>query len=89
MQKILKLEQITKGFANKRRIEIMQLLYKQPSLDVEVISESIQLGYKAVSEHLRKMYIAELIEKEYEGYYVLHKLTARGKLVYSFLRKLR
>jgi len=84
-----KLELITKGFANKRRIAILHMLSKNPDLDVESISEKLDLGYKATSEHLRKMYIAELITKEYEGYYTLHKLTPRGKQITSFLNRLR
>ncbi len=89
MRNIEKLELITKGFASKRRIAILNLLSKQPGLDVEAVSERLDLGYKAVSEHLRKLHIAELIEKEEDGYYILHTLTPRGKQVVNFLSRLR
>lgn len=89
MRNIEKIELIVKGFASKRRIAILNLLRKQPALDVETISERLDLGYKAVSEHLRKLHIAELIEKEADGYYILHTLTPRGKQVVNFLARLR
>ncbi|PCH91937.1 hypothetical protein COB18_02435 [Candidatus Kaiserbacteria bacterium] len=89
MKRAETLEIITKGFANKRRIAILILLGKQPDMDVELLSEKLDLGYKSVSEHLRKMYMADLITKEYDGYFVIHRLTPLGKKTLSFLSKLR
>ena len=84
-----KLETVTKGFANKRRVAILSLLDRTPNADLDTIAANIDLGYKAVSEHLRKMYVAELITKETYGNYVLHSLTPRGKQTLSFLRRLK
>ncbi|MDP2649970.1 MAG: ArsR family transcriptional regulator [bacterium] len=83
------LERITKGFASKRRVAMLTLLEKQHNLDTEVIAERVDLGYKTTAEHLRKMHLAGLITKKEDGYFVLHKLTPRGRQVLSFLRRLR
>ena len=82
------LEDIVKGFANERRIMILRLLARQPNLDVEFISEKLKIGYTSTAGHLQKMYHSGLIEKEEDGYFVVHRLTARGKKVYLFLCRL-
>ena len=82
------LERITKGIASKHRLSILSLLVRQKNLDVDVISQRLSLGYKTTAEHLRKMFIAGLITKEYEGNYVLHSLTPLGKKVAVFLQRL-
>lgn len=89
MKKVESLEVITKGFASKRRIAILRLLEKQPDVDVEHIAERIELGYQATAKHLHKLWRAELIDKYEDGYFVLHRITPRGKQVLNFLRRLR
>jgi DNA-binding transcriptional ArsR family regulator len=83
------LERIAKGFASKRRVAVLTMLEKQPGLDAEVIAERIELGYKTTAEHLRKMHLAGLITKKEDGYFVVYKLTPRGRQVLAFLRRLR
>jgi DNA-binding transcriptional ArsR family regulator len=80
------LERIIKGFANHRRIEILELLKKQPELSVIEISEKVNINFKTASEHIRKMTIAGLILKRYEGNLVRHKLTSRGESILKFCR---
>lgn len=82
------LEDVVKGFANKRRITILRLLARQPNLDVELISERLKISYTSTAAHLQKMHDAGLIDKEEDGYFVIHRLTARGKKVYLFLCRL-
>ena len=93
MKKVMKkyehLETIVKGFASKRRIAVLALLARRGAADVETIAEALDLGYKSTSEHLRKMHIAGLIEKEGDGYYVMHSLTPRGTQVLRFLKRMR
>jgi DNA-binding transcriptional ArsR family regulator len=82
------IERIIKGFANHRRIEILELLKKQPELSVIEISEKININFKTASEHIRKLTIAGLIIKRWAGHAVRHKLTSRGEQVLKFCRTL-
>jgi len=88
MKNLEKIELVAKGIANKRRIAILFLLVREPKLDLELIAGRLNFGYKSTAEHLRKMHLAGLIEKEYEGSYVLHATTNRGKKIAAFLLKL-
>lgn len=89
MRSVRKLEVITKGVASRHRIAILFLLAKNSNSDLEMISERLEVSYKTTSEHLRKMHLAGLISKEYEGNYVLHSLTSRGKKLSIFFSKLK
>jgi DNA-binding transcriptional ArsR family regulator len=83
------LERIVKGFANHRRIEIMQLLSREPELSVEDISEKLRIGYENASDHVRKLAIAGLVMKRNQGASVRHKLTDRGQDVLVFCKRLQ
>lgn len=80
------LERIIKGFANHRRIEILELLKKQPELSVAEISDRLKINFKNASGHIQKMAIAGLIIKRYDANNVRHKLTSRGKSILEFCR---
>lgn len=82
------LERIVKGFANHRRIEIMDVLKREPELSVDDIAERLGLGYENASDHLRKMAIAGLVAKRNEGTTVRHKLTPRAESILVFCKKL-
>lgn len=84
----LKLERIIKGFANHRRLRIINLLKKEPELSVEDISEKLNIGYENTSDHIRKMAIAGLVMKQTRGNKVLHKLTSRAESILVFCKKL-
>jgi len=83
------LERIVKGFANHRRLEILNLLHKTPELSVDDIAEMLGLGYENASDHVRKLAIAGLVLKRYEGTTVRHKLTDRAHYVLVFCKKLQ
>ena len=83
-----KLERVVKGFANHRRLEILNLLKRQPELSVEDISERLRIGYENASDHLRKLAIAGLVLKRNEGKSVRHKLTDRANNVLTFCKTL-
>lgn len=83
-----KLERIIKGFANHRRIEIMNLLKREPELSVEDISERLNIGYENASDHVRKLAIAGLVLKRNEGSAVRHKLTPRAESILVFCKTL-
>ena len=83
------LERIVKGFGNHRRIEIMDLLKREPELSVEDISEKLNIGYENASDHIRKLAIAGLVIKRNEGSSVRHRLTVRAGNVLMFCKRLQ
>ena len=83
------LERIVKGFANHRRIEILELLRREPELSVDDISERLQVGYENASDHVRKLAIAGLVMKRNDGPSVRHKLTQRGETILMFCKRLQ
>ena len=80
------LERLAKGFANHRRIEIIETLKRFPELSVEEIARTLGVNFKTISEHTRRLAIAGLVLKRYEGHAVRHKLSERGLQVLKFLR---
>lgn len=82
------LERIVRGFSNHRRIEILELLAKQPELSVLEISEKLKINFKTGSEHIRRLAIAGLVIKRSAGNSVRYKLSDRGEGILKFLRTL-
>ncbi len=83
-----RLERIMKGVANHRRIQILDLLERQPELSLHEISEILNINLKTASEHVRRLSIAGLVMKRSAGTSVRHKLTSRGVSILKFLRTL-
>jgi len=83
-----KLERLVRGFSNHRRIEIMDLLDREPELSVIDIAERLNINFKTASEHIRRLAIAGLVLKRSAGNTVRHKLTDQGKGILKFLRTL-
>ena len=83
------LERIVKGFANHRRLQILDLLKREPELSVDQISDRLTIGYENASDHIRKMAIAGLLLKRSDGPHVRHKLTPRAENVLAFCKKLQ
>lgn len=83
-----RLERVVKGFANHRRIEILELLGKKPEMSVGEISLATEIELKTASEHLRRLTIAGLILKRNEGREVRHALTPQARQILKFLRML-
>ena len=83
-----KLERITRGFSNHRRIQILELLKKTPELSVAEIAGKLKINFKTASEHIRRLAIAGLVIKRSAGNSVRHKLTSRGESILKFLRTL-
>ncbi len=80
------LERIVKGFANHRRLQVLQLLGKEPELSVQEIAEELKSEMKNISAHINKMAIAGLVMKRHEANSVRHKLTKRGNTILQFVR---
>jgi len=81
-----KLERIAKGFANHRRLAILDLLHSQPELSVDEIASSLNVNFKTASEHIRRLAQAGLVLKRYEGNFVRHKVSPQGLSILKFLR---
>ncbi|MDO8560604.1 MAG: winged helix-turn-helix domain-containing protein [bacterium] len=88
MQKPRHLERIVKGFSNHRRIEILQLLNKQPELSLFDIADTLGINTKTAHEHIRRLVIAGLVMKRSDGKAVRHALSEVGKTVFKFLTTL-
>jgi len=82
------LERIVKGVANHRRIEILELLKKNPELSLENISKKLGVNFKTLSEHIKRLATAGFVLKRYEGHSVRHRITNRGSIILKFLRTL-
>ena len=78
-----------KGFANHRRLEILELLRREPELSVEEITQRLGTGYVNTSDHIRKMAIAGLLLKRSDATSVRHKLTPRALDILLFCKKLK
>lgn len=83
-----KLERIAKGAASHRRLQILDVLDREPELSVTEISIKIKSDLKNVSEHIRKLSHAGLIIKRNQGKNIRHKLTERGSIILTFYRTL-
>ena len=86
MRSYKQLERVVKGFSNHRRIQIMDLIKRRPELSVEEITNELKINFKTASDHIRRLAIAGLVLKRYEGNNVRHKLTSAGKSILEFLR---
>lgn len=84
-----KLERVIKGFANHRRLQILDLIKREPELSVEELSRKLSLGYENTSDHIRKLAIAGLVMKRNQGPSVRHKLTRLGESILIFCKKLQ
>ena len=82
------LERIIRGVSNHRRIEILELLQKKPELSIVDISESLNVNFKTISEHVKRLAATGFVLKRSDGSSVRHKLTERGLFVLKFLRTL-
>ena len=84
-----RLERIVKGFANHRRIQILDLLHAEPGLTVDQVAERLGSSYFNISDHIRKMAIAGLLSKHSDGPNVRQKLTSRAESILAFCKKLK
>ena len=81
-----RLERTVKGFANHRRIQILELLQKTPELSVDEIATILKINFKTASEHIRRLAISGLVLKRHAGNEVRHKLTDKAISILKFLR---
>ncbi|MBI3888653.1 winged helix-turn-helix transcriptional regulator [Candidatus Nomurabacteria bacterium] len=83
-----KLERIIKGVANHRRLQILELIEKEPELSVLEISEKLKSEFKNISAHINKMAVSGLVMKRSDSKSIRQKLTKRGINILKFVRML-
>ena len=83
-----RLEHLVRGFSNHRRIEMLELLNREPELSIAEVCEKLKINFKTASEHVRRLAIAGFVMKRNEGLYVRLALTPRGFHILKFLRTL-
>lgn len=81
-----KLERHFKGVANHRRIQILLLIARSPSISLDEILDELNGNQKTFSEHTRRLVAAGLVEKAYAGRTVQHNLTPYGRIFVDFIR---
>ncbi len=79
-------ERYFKGVSNHRRVKIIQLIERRRGITVDEIAESCDGNFKTISEHLRKLVIAGLVNKKYCGRRVCHELSPYGQKFTEFMR---
>lgn len=72
--------------ANHHRINILLYLVTNDSATLEEIIESTKGNEKTIGEHVRKLSIAGLVNKNYRGKFVEHTLSPYGKIFVNFLK---
>jgi DNA-binding MarR family transcriptional regulator len=80
------LERHFKGVANHRRIEVLQLVSRSPGVTVEDIAERLSVNIKTISEHIRRLVAAGLVDKKYVGRTVNHTLSPYGRIFIKFIQ---
>ena len=83
------LERIVRGFANHRRIQILEMLQKQPEMSVDEIAAFLVISYKTVSAHVHRLAVGGLVLKRNQDVSVRHRLTERAEAILKFLRILK
>ncbi|MFA6376902.1 MAG: winged helix-turn-helix domain-containing protein [Candidatus Paceibacterota bacterium] len=80
------IERYFKGAANHRRIEILLLIEQRNGIAVEEIVEILNANFKTISEHIRRLVQAGLVNKDYQGRRVAQTLSPYGKRFVEFIR---
>ena len=86
MKTTKQLERYFKGTANHRRLEILLLINKNSGLTLEQIAHVLKCHIQTTSEHTRRLVHAGLLNKEYQGRSVAHKLSPYGKRFVNFIK---
>ncbi len=80
---------VFRGLAHEHRVELLKLLGKKPYLTLDEIADTLDVNYKTIAGHLKRMELSGLVHKQQEGSSVEHSLTARGTKIFRFLKEIR
>ena len=79
------LERYFKGMANHKRIDILRLIAENEGITVDGICQELDINFKTISEHTRRLVQAGLVNKKYRGRQVEHYLSPYGKKFLEFM----
>jgi len=79
------LERYFKGAANHWRIDILLLIAQKEGIAVEDVTQILNANFKTISEHIKRLVQAGLVNKKYQGRRVAHSLSPYGKRFYEFI----
>ncbi len=80
------LERHIKGIANHRRIEILFLVNAVQGITLDEISTELKCNFKTISEHTKKLVLAGLLNKKYQGRKVAHYLSPYGRKLLNLIK---
>jgi DNA-binding MarR family transcriptional regulator len=80
------IERYFKGAANHRRIDILLLVAKEDGIIVDDIAQRLNVNFKTISEHTRRLVQAGLLNKSYQGRAVAHSLSPYGQRFIEFIK---
>lgn len=83
------MERHLKGIANHHRIQILLIIAEHEGITLDRIVELADANEKTIGEHTRRLFAAGLVDKQYRGFYVEHRLTPYGKVFVRFLKSFR
>jgi predicted transcriptional regulator len=83
------MERHLKGIANHYRIEILLTIAKNEGITLEQIVEAVNANEKTIGEHTRRLLVAGLINKKYNGRFVEHSLSPYGHNFVKFLESFK
>jgi predicted transcriptional regulator len=86
MKTTKQLERYFKGAANHRRIAILLSVQKREGMTLEDIALELKANLKTISQHTRSLVQSGLLNKEYVGRQVAHKLSPYGQRFVTFIR---
>ncbi|HCY17852.1 MAG: Transcriptional regulatory protein, ArsR family [Candidatus Nomurabacteria bacterium GW2011_GWF2_35_12] len=84
--KYRKIEKMVKSFANHRRIRILELLGENSDMSVDEVSQNLNVSFFTISDHIRKLSDAGLVEKKNKGRFVINNITKTGRTILSFCK---
>ena len=86
MKNAKQMERHLKGVANHRRIEILLTIAGNKGVTLEGIVGLLKANEKTVGEHTRRLVLAGLVNKKYNGKYVEHELSPYGRYLVDFIK---
>lgn len=83
MKDIMKVEQILKSIANKKRLEILKFLKRRKEAIVVDISDAIHLSFRSTSKHLIQLHRVGIIERTQKSKFVYYTIS---QILYDFAK---
>lgn len=83
------MERHLKGMANHYRIDLLLLISEWNGITLDEIVEELHASQKTIGEHTRRLHQAGLVDKNYRGRFVEHKLSPYGRIFANFLKSFR